>query len=175
MSSPILLATGPVGAGKTTALARLVQEWRASGRDVRGILAHRVMEGGRVTGYDLEVIGEKAHGVLARRKGIGLEKAGPFTFSDEALARGRQALRNATKAEIVVVDEVGPLELRSGGWAREVESLLRGSKAMIVLVVREELQKQVVEWLTPFQRPIHSFHFEELAGSDIAAMISRPQ
>jgi nucleoside-triphosphatase THEP1 len=173
MSSPILLVTGPVGAGKTTALARLVLEWRASGRDVRGILAHRVLEGGRVVGYDLELVGEKAHSVLARRKGIGFEQAGPFTFSDEALACGRQALRNAISAEIVVVDEIGPLELRGGGWAGEVEKLLRESEAIVILVVRKQLQKQVVQWLTRFERPIHSLRFEELARSDIVAMISR--
>jgi len=155
------------------AMANLVSAWRQSGKDVRGILAHRVMEGGRVIGYDLEVIGEEAHSVLARKKGIGLEKAGPFTFSDEGLARGRQALRNAVSAEIVLVDEIGPLELRGGGWAGEIEELLRESKALVILVVREELQKQVMRWLTVFQRPIHSLNFEELAGSDIAAMISR--
>jgi nucleoside-triphosphatase THEP1 len=173
MSSPILLVTGPVGAGKTTALARLVQEWRKSGRDVRGILAYRVVEGGRTVGYDLEVVGEKAHSVLARRKGIGSEQAGPFVFSDKALALGRQALRNAVSAEIVVVDEIGPLELRGGGWAGEVEELLRESEAVVILVVRKQIQKQVVQWLTRFGRPIHSLRFEELAGSGIIAMISR--
>jgi nucleoside-triphosphatase THEP1 len=173
MSSPILLVTGPVGAGKTTALARLVQEWRTSGRDVRGILAHRVMKGGRTVGYDLEVIGEKERSVLARKKGTGVERIGPFVFFDEALALGRQALRNTVSAEIVVVDEIGPLELRGGGWAREVEELLRESEAVVILVVRKQIQKQVVQWLTRFERPIHSLRFEELAGSDIIAMISR--
>ncbi|MFH1011226.1 MAG: nucleoside-triphosphatase [bacterium] len=159
----MILFVGPVGGGKTTVLAHLVSEWRQSGKDVRGLLAHRVMEDGCPIGYDMEVIGEKKRSVLARKEGIGIERTGPFVFFDEALARGRRALRDAAKADIVVVDEVGPLELRGGGWASEVERLLSESEAVVIFVVREDLQLQIIEWLKPLGRTLHSFHFREAA------------
>jgi len=166
MTSPVILFVGPVGGGKTTTLAHLVSEWRKLGKDVRGLLAHRVFEEGSFIGYDLEVIGEKKRSVLARKEGTGIEETGPFVFFEEALARGRQALRDAAKADVVIVDEVGPLELRGGGWAAEVEKLLRDSEAMVVLVVRENLREQTTQWLRAFGRPIHSLPLRDAALLD---------
>jgi nucleoside-triphosphatase THEP1 len=172
MLPPVILIVGHVGGGKTSALTTLVAKWRASGKKVRGLLAHRVMENGHLVGYDLEVIGEEKRSVLARKRGTGVEQIGPFVFFEEALARGRRALRSAARAQIAVVDEIGPLELSGKGWIHEVERLLRKSKATLILVVRTELQGQIAQWLPPFQRRIVRFHIEELGEDRIAEVMA---
>ena len=170
---PVVLLTGAVGAGKTTALRALVEKLQVVGKNVRGIVAHRVMEKECVVGYDLEVIGQDARLPLARKEGAGSERIGPFVFSDEALLVGRRTLRESANAEVVVVDEFGPLELEGGGWAEEVKWLLRESNAVMVLVVRETLIERVCEWLQPYRRAIYSFTIEEFTGNELTKLISR--
>ena len=172
-SVPVILLTGAVGAGKTTTLMNLVRKWLQSGKDVRGIIAHRVMKQERVIGYDLEVIGRDVRLPLARKDGTGSERIGPFVFSDDALAGGRRALKAAVMADIVVIDEFGPLELKGGGWAEEIKWLAQESNAILILVVREPLLEQVRAWLKPFERPIHSFTVEEVSEKTLTALISR--
>ncbi len=172
-SVPVILLTGAVGEGKTTALAKLVRDWRASGRDVRGILAYRVFEGEQLIGYDLQIIGEDERTTLSRKRGTGLEKIGPFIFLDDTLARGRRVLKASATAEAVVIDEFGPLELSGGGWSEEVKWLLQKSDAIVILVVRGQLLEQVRAWLQPFERPINSFTVEELDEEKLTAILSR--
>ena len=169
---PVILLTGAVGAGKTTALNKHVRDWRESGRDVRGILAYRVFEGEQLVGYDLEIIGEDKRIILARKSGTGLEKIGPFVFSDDALAQGRRALKASATADVVVVDEIGPLELAGGGWSEEVKWLLRESNAVMVLVVREGLVDEIRQWLQNDERPIHVFSIEEMASNRFEKLMS---
>jgi len=170
--SPIILLTGAVGEGKTTALAKLVRFWKASGKDVRGILAYRVFENVQLVGYDLEIIGENERIILARKNGTGLEKIGPFIFSDDALARGRRVLKASAMAEMVVVDEIGPLELSGGGWSEEVKRLLRESHVVMILVVREGLIDEIRQWLQNDKRPIHVFSIEDMASNRFDKLIS---
>lgn len=172
MASLVILLFGPVGAGKTTVLASLVHKWRASGRKVAGILAHRMLEDGELAGYDLEIIGKEEQLPLARMGWTERERVGHFGFCETALAQGRQALRESAAAEVIVVDEIGPLELKGKGWAKEVAELLQESNAVLILVVRQALHDHVRQWLRPFQRPIHSFSLEELAESELDALLS---
>ena len=44
---------------------------------------------------------------------------------------------------VIIIDEFGPLELAGGGWRRNVDSLLRSTGALILLVVRDELLETV--------------------------------
>ncbi|MCK4601753.1 MAG: DUF2478 domain-containing protein, partial [Phycisphaerae bacterium] len=59
----------------------------------------------------------------------------------EGLAFGREAL--GRPAELVIVDEFGPLELRGGGWRGAVETLLTASAGVVLLVVRDGLVEEV--------------------------------
>ena len=76
---------------------------------------------------------------LARRK------TGRFDFFDDGLKFGNAALSTtATKsADLVIVDEFGPLELNGQGWRKNVDSLITSSDALILLVVRQELADEV--------------------------------
>jgi nucleoside-triphosphatase THEP1 len=46
-------------------------------------------------------------------------------------------------ADMVIVDEFGPMELAGRGWRRQVDLLLSKTNAAILLVVREELVQEV--------------------------------
>lgn len=70
---------------------------------------------------------------------------GLFHFLEEGLRLGRHALdRDSTDgANLVIVDEFGPLELASRGWRGAVDSLIRADRMPLVVVVRRELTDAV--------------------------------
>jgi molybdopterin-guanine dinucleotide biosynthesis protein A/nucleoside-triphosphatase THEP1 len=95
-------------------------------------------------GFDVLDLHSQTRTPLARRK-ISPSKAGPFTFISDGLKLGNAVLSaEATKsADLVIVDEFGPLELNNEGWRKNVDSLLISSNAVVLLVVRRELADTV--------------------------------
>jgi len=70
-----------------------------------------------------------------------------FFFSQRALDFGNSLLKEAAgKAEVVVVDEVGPLELAGRGFAPGLR-ICRESGAFLILTVRPHLLSPVKRWL----------------------------
>jgi len=82
---------------------------------------------------------------LARRKTNPEPGRMPFTFFHEGLKAGRQALSPSVclGADLIIVDEVGPLELSGQGWAHFLGPLLRLKKPKNLWVVRTGLVDQV--------------------------------
>ena len=76
--------------------------------------------------------------------------AGPFVFNEEGLRIGRAALSSKVtrQAELVVVDEFGPLELRGGLWRDAADRLAAEADKLLLLVVREELRRTVADIYT---------------------------
>ncbi len=136
-----ILWTGPKHSGKTTAAAALVDLAKARGFAVAGLLAPGVYRNGRLVGFDAVDLRTGSRASLARLDRMEAQQAGAFGFKAEGLALGAEALGlEATRdAELVVVDEFGPLEIRGDGWRRAVDTLVRSAKALVLLVVREEI------------------------------------
>jgi nucleoside-triphosphatase THEP1 len=71
--------------------------------------------------------------------------AGPFRFMPEGILFGRNALSSARMRNdnLIVVDEVGPMELEGGGWAPELDRLTGDGKNVMMWAVREHLVTDV--------------------------------
>lgn len=70
-----------------------------------------------------------------------------FFFSQQALDFGNSVLKEAAeKAKVIVVDEVGPLELSGHGFAPGLR-VCRESQAFLILTVRPHLLSSVKRWL----------------------------
>jgi nucleoside-triphosphatase THEP1 len=149
MQNKLVLWTGKKHSGKTTAAAKLARTARAEGFTVVGLLAPSTYHNGRLIGYDILDLRNKTQASLAQCKTNG-SKTERFTFIADGLKLGKDALRPAAteSADIIIVDEFGPLELRGDGWRRDVDSLLALSDALILLVVRRELADRVQELYT---------------------------
>jgi len=140
----LILWTGPKHCGKTTSATKLAQIARAEGFNVAGLLAPPLYRNSKLLGFDVLDLQNQTRAPLARRK-ISQSKAGPFTFIADGLKLGNTVLSEETtkSADLVIVDEFGPLELKGRGWRKNVDSLLASSDAVILLVVRRELADTV--------------------------------
>jgi nucleoside-triphosphatase THEP1 len=142
----LFLWTGPRHCGKTTAAARLAHMAGRCGFRVAGLLAPSVYRDGYLAGFDVLDLQSQARAPLAVRRDEPAD-VGSFHFVQEGLRLGSRALdATATqRADLVIVDEFGPLELASGGWRRAVDSLVRADRAPLLIVVRRELADAVQE------------------------------
>jgi nucleoside-triphosphatase THEP1 len=63
-----------------------------------------------------------------------------FRMDPEAMARSETSLARAFPTDVVVIDELGPLEFRRGeGWTEAFDYLRQGKYHLGILVVRPEL------------------------------------
>jgi nucleoside-triphosphatase THEP1 len=138
--------TGERGSGKTTLAAATVELLRASGRRVGGILAPGARRDGARFSFDVVDLATGARRPLAcREPQPGWREEGSFWVDPAGLALGRTALA-ADQVDVIVVDEVGPWELRGAGWSRELKQLLAGATPLLLVVRRECLDAVVARW-----------------------------
>jgi nucleoside-triphosphatase THEP1 len=111
----ILLITGPSGSGKTRWCLELVDSARRRGLKVAGLISPAVFEGGSKTGINLLDVESGEQRCLARRKGTDPEGivVGSWTLDPEVLDWGNRVLGTIRRTPILVLDEIGPLELKS--------------------------------------------------------------
>lgn len=140
----LVLWTGRRHSGKTTSADSLAQVARNEGFNVAGLLALSRYSNGRLVGFDGLDLRDGTRIPLASLKPDG-DKTERFTFTATGLRLGSIALSpSATKsAELIIVDEFGPMELHGKGWRSSVDSLLTSADALLLVVVRQELSNQI--------------------------------
>ena len=141
----LILWVGPKHSGKTTAAQRLLDRVRTEGFRPAGFLSLSIYDHDQLTGFDLHDIGTDGRMPLARRTSQPGQKVGAFTLLPNALDLGHQALALSAvaNADLVIVDEFGPLELNAQGWRQSVDTLIDACPALVLLVVRRGILHQV--------------------------------
>ena len=142
----LILFTGRKHSGKTTAAERLARQVRSEGFRIAGLLAPSVYEDNRLVGFGAVDLIRDRQIKLANRRTTE-DKGGRWEFTREGLKLGRAALNPsaANSADLIIVDEFGPLELEGRGWRKEVDLLLSSTDIPVMLVVRQELVECVQE------------------------------
>jgi nucleoside-triphosphatase len=107
-----VLLTGVPGVGKTTVIERIAA---SLGGRAGGFVTKEMREAGRRTGFAIESLDGKRR-VLATRHRKGGPRVGPYRVSIDNLEEvAIGAMEDALKTRrIVVVDEIGKMELLSG-------------------------------------------------------------
>jgi nucleoside-triphosphatase len=128
-----LLIEGRPGSGKTTAARRLISRLVESGATVAGFTTAEIRKGGRRVGFSIETT-DGRDGVLAHvtLDGPRVGKYGVDLDSFEALAL--PALDARDPGAIVVIDEIGKMELLSDAFSGLLEQLFAHHNAVIATV-----------------------------------------
>ena len=140
----IYLLTGPVGCGKTTFLERSLPSLRERNPNLDGYLSLRVLAGGETAGYDLEDLRSAARIPFLRRCGEADGfRVGSYVLLPQGLAEAERIIRRGGPADLLIVDEVGPLELAGGGVWPALSGEFAGCDRPALVVVRETLVEDV--------------------------------
>jgi len=159
----MIFVTGERHAGKTGLVLELVHQARAKGLQVAGIVSPGLWSEGRRAGFDLLEVDTGRRYVLSRQiQGL---RPVPYMFDAEGVRKGRAALSidRCRNADLVIVDEVGPLELKGGGWAQVLPGLLSLSRPVHIWVVRRSLTQAVQD---TFQVRAQVFELEKTPRLD---------
>jgi len=149
--------TGKPRIGKSTIIKAVISRLKAEGISVGGMLTADIREGGIRVGFSLEDINTGEKGILAHththihQKGQGPKvKVGKYIVNLADLdSIGANSIKNAlTQPDpiIIIVDEIGPMELKSKKFIETVEEALESTKSMLVSVHQRsehELVKRV--------------------------------
>jgi len=139
-SGSIFILTGVVHSGKTTFLKKIIAEAGLRFLRVDGFVSPAVWENGNPAGYDLLTLPEERPFPFLRMEGRpGYQRVGPFYLIPETLHMAQGIIRAGSLKPLVIVDEVGPLELEGLGVWPALEEVLRRPPRKLVLTIREPL------------------------------------
>ena len=135
-SSGLWIVSASSGMGKTTFCGGYVARACQAGLSVGGILCPAVFEGGKKIGIDLLNVAS------GERRRLGLRTynksettVGCWQMDESVLAWGNEILASLKDEEIIVIDELGPLELEEGHGYQEALRLLDEERYRTALVV----------------------------------------
>jgi nucleoside-triphosphatase len=129
-----LLVTGAPGVGKTTLIRAVVA---ALPRRSGGFVTEEIREEGQRVGFRVRSL-DGAEAVLAHVRGVRGPRVGRFQVDVASFERvGVGALEAATReADLVVVDEIGKMELCSARFVTALEAALDSPKPLLGTVLQ---------------------------------------
>ena len=138
-----ILLTGQVHIGKTTVCQSVVEQAHTRGRSVGGVLTPAVFDSqGQRVGFDIIDLATLERRQLARLDcDLGGPSIGPHYFDSSALQWGHELIVRALAQdfELLVIDEIGRLELEQDAGFRVVSLLATTPLPNCLLVVRTPL------------------------------------
>jgi nucleoside-triphosphatase len=131
-----VVLTGRPGSGKSTIIAKVADSLKRSGWAVGGVVSPEVNQGGVRVGFSIVDIMSGRRGCLA----TALTSEGPRFGRYHVNLRdiediGVKAIRDSlATSDLTVIDEIGPMELKSPAFDRVVREAFDGEKSLLASV-----------------------------------------
>jgi len=149
----IHVLTGKVQGGKTTFITNQIKELRKIGVIVMGMLCPGLITEGRRSEFSLVNI-ETGHQISmgTEQKKNKWQKYRRFYFNPEAFIKGSEWIKDSLmkSPDLLVIDEVGPMELEGLGWSSTLGSMAKESDITQLWIVRQDIVSEVIlKWKIP--------------------------
>jgi nucleoside-triphosphatase THEP1 len=132
----VIIVTGAIGIGKTTVCEKVIKIAQSQGYSCGGIITYKTQN------EDI-IIEDVQTGEIKALASISNVYQGPRTakyfFNPEGIDFGIQAIDRGTASDILLVDELGPLELSGDGFAKVIEQVATGKVKNCIMVIRKKL------------------------------------
>jgi nucleoside-triphosphatase len=133
----IILLTGRPGSGKTTLIRRVLERFEGQ---AAGFYTQEIREEGERKGFEIITL-DGQHAALAHVDIRSAQRLGKYHLDLGALERlAVPALRSASqRGALVVIDEIGPMELRSVLFRQAVTDVLESLSSVLGSIVQRSL------------------------------------
>lgn len=124
--------TGSSGVGKSTVCRNVLKKLTST---YGGMVSADLRVKGERIGFEIKDIATGKQGILAHRQGTG-PRVGSYHVNIEDLnSIGVAAIRNAlSSSELIVIDEIAPMEFKSQEFIKAVEEALDSNKSMLIVL-----------------------------------------
>ncbi len=123
--------TGSPGVGKSTVLRNVLKKLTCT---YGGMTSADIRVNGERVGFEIRDVATGKKGILAHKQGKG-PRVGSYHVNLEDLNNiGVVAIRNAMSSELIVIDEIAPMEFKSKEFIRAFEEALSSDKNMLVVL-----------------------------------------
>lgn len=143
----VTIVTGGLHQGKTNNLKALLAKLAKENRIVHGFITEAVFEGERRLGYDLIFIPEGTRIPFMRLSDPAIDgdlvayKLGKYLFFENAFHRAEDKIRSSlSDAEIIVIEELGFLEMKKKGFYNMIKTVLDYPAELITAVRASSLE-----------------------------------
>jgi nucleoside-triphosphatase THEP1 len=153
---PLWLLTGTSGTGKTTFCRILAQHACSLGWEVAGLLSPAWIEDGQKIGILAEDLRSREQHPLAYsapQPQADLQ-LGQWYFDKQVLQWGRCVLENSSPCDLLIVDELGPLEFEAEGgfWTAFAVISARNYRTGCVVIRPSLMAQACTRW--PWAQPL---------------------
>ncbi len=137
----IIIITGEVNSGKSSAAEEMICRFEACGMKAGGILCHGIFFGSvksGFTGIDIST-GKEYHlasGTYSEKFSL---KQGRFYFDEKAFRYLNWLIIKQMDADVILIDEAGPLELNRQGFYSALKTCLTEFKGILMITTRISL------------------------------------
>ncbi len=132
-----ILLTGPPGIGKTTVVERVRSHFSSQGFKIGGFSSSEVREGGQRKGFKITDLTTGKEGWLSRKDAGAGPRVGLYRVIAEDLEEfGVASLERAIEdpVDLILIDEIGPMEMTSITFRRTVTKVLSAGKPVMATV-----------------------------------------
>jgi len=136
----ITLLTGERDAGKTSLCGRIADMARAASATVAGVISPAIFRDGYKEGISVVDLRSGTSRPLAMKQTNRQFGEMGYRFDESSLRWANDAVASSSPCDLLVIDEIGPLEiLHNRGFVAAIEVLLTGEYNIALVVVRPEL------------------------------------
>ncbi|MEM2933382.1 MAG: NTPase [Methanocellales archaeon] len=162
--------TGRPGIGKSTLCKKVIS---SISKKAGGMISGDIRVGRQRVGFEIVDIATGKKGILAHVN----QKEGPIVGKYKVNLRdlnevGVEAIKNALNCDLIVIDEIAPMELYSKDFLLAVETALQSNKSMLVTFHQRSTHPLIQRIRSTFEVYVLNEHNRDSLAREIAGRLN---
>jgi len=161
---PLLVLSGHPGAGKSRLIVKTAEGLVREGFSLSGILQPGIFEKGVKKGFAIRDLSTGEERPLAEKVSAKGSFGTTYRFFEDGLSLAKKALGRVRDGDVLIIDELGPVELRGKGHFPALRRALKRRRPLCMLVViRRQLVPVFLSLLKATDARVYTMGDEDLS------------